>query len=399
MVHVRIQLMAHEYAYFDHSATTPVDERVLAAMLPYFSDRFGNPSSVHTQGQAGDTGLSSARNLTARILRCDPNQITFTSGASESNNLALVGTAFARREETGVNVLISSPVEHPSVLNTLKWLESAHGFQVQNSPVDIYGRVIVEDLEPMLTDKVALVSVIYANNEVGTINPVGLISKLCNERGIPLHTDATQAPACLPVDLQFLPVDMLTLGAHKFYGPKGVGVLVHPDPSPFKRLLHGGRQESGLRPGTENVALIVGLAKALELSVQLREETSHKTTTQRDRIIQAVLEGIDGVRLTGHPHERMPHHASFVFENLESNTLLTALDLEGFACSAGSACKVGNPQPSAILLAMGYEESWALGSLRVSLGRETQDEAVDRFCGILPAVVERLRSANPVGNS
>lgn len=393
-VHVRICHMMQDYAYFDHSATTPVDERVLEAMLPYFNERFGNPSSVHKQGQAADAGLSSARILIADLLGCSPGQITFTSGASESNNLALVATALARRESTGAQVLISTALEHPSVLNTLQWLKDAHGFRIEYAPVDSFGKVIVEGLERLITNDVAMVSVIYANNEIGTLNPIGQISELCRAHGIPLHADATQAPAYLPVDRQFLPVDMLTLGAHKFYGPKGVGVLVHPDPSLISPLLHGGSQEGGLRPGTENVALIVGMAKALELSTQLRAESSRKAASQRDRIIQAVLEGIEGVKLTGHPLDRLPHHASFAFENLESNALLAALDLEGFACSAGSACKVGNPRPSAILLALGFERSWALGSLRVSLGRSTRDDDIDRFRDVLPAVVGRLRAAN-----
>jgi cysteine desulfurase len=394
LVHVRILAMQANYSYFDHAATTPVDERVLAAMLPYFSTVYGNPSSVHQYGQAGESALANARARTAGLLKCEPEQVIFTSGASESNNLGLTSLAFTRRKQSGANILISTAVEHPSVLKALRWLESAHGFELKLVPVDAYGQADPDDLRPLLSERVAFVSMIFANNEVGTINPIQRIGDLCREHGIPLHSDATQATAYLAVDQQSLPVDFLTLGAHKFYGPKGVGVFIRPATSSMSPLSHGGSQEHGLRPGTENVALIIGFAEALDLAIQLREGTARNASVQRDRIIRFVLERIEGAVLTGHPVQRLPHHASFAFDHLESNALLAALDLEGFACSAGSACKVGDPQPSSVLLAMGLEGPWALGSLRISLGRATTDDAVERFCEVLPGIIDRLRAAH-----
>jgi cysteine desulfurase len=390
----RIAGMMEAPAYFDHSATTPVDARVLEAMTPYFKQAFGNPSSVHRWGQEAEAALTSARELVARLLACDPASITFTSGASESNNLALAGLAL-KRKRGGADGLLSTPVEHPSVLRTLSWLEGEHGFNLKLLPVDANGLIDPSDLEHELSERTALASIIYANNEVGSIHPIPELTAICHEAGVPIHSDATQATNYLPLSIPELQVDLLSLGAHKFYGPKGIGLLYSRPGLELEPLLHGGSQEHGLRPGTENLALIVGLAEALKIALAERESETARLKTLRDRIIYMVGNEIPLSRLTGHPTQRLPHHASFAFQGLESNALLAALDVQGFACSAGSACKVGDPEPSRVLTAMGLDRSWSLGSLRVSLGRGTSESQVDRFCQVLPPTVERMRSASP----
>jgi cysteine desulfurase len=385
--------MTVQAAYFDHSATTPLDERVLAPMLPYFSQSFGNPSSVHRWGQDAEAALTGARDSAAAMLQCRPDAISFSSGASESNNLGLVGIAERQRKQ-GKSRLISTPVEHPSVLNTLRWLEAERGFELTLLPVDSTGLVAPTSLEKSLDECTALVSIMYANNEVGTINPIADLGALCRRAGVPFHTDATQATCFLPMNIPDLNVDMLTLGAHKFYGPKGIGLLyVRPGLEP-ERLLHGGSQEHGIKPGTENIPLIVGLVQAMKLAFDERETSAARLRELRDAIITTVAREIPASALTGHPDLRLPNHASFAFEGIESNALLAALDLQGFACSAGSACKVGDPEPSRVLTAMGFDRKWALGSLRVSLGRSTTREQVERFCQILPEIISRVRSAS-----
>lgn len=387
-----------EPAYFDHSATTPLHEKALAAMLPYFDRDFGNPSSVHRWGQQADAALLDAYQATASLLGCEPDSLTFTSGASESNNLGLVGLALARRKQQGQTRLVSTPVEHPSVLNTLRWLEAEHGFALDLLPVDEFGRVDPEQLRATLSERTALVSIIYANNEVGSINPVSQLGEICRAAQVPFHSDATQATSFLPMEIADLNVDLLSLGAHKFYGPKGVGMLYVRPGLDLEHLFHGGSQGRGIKPGTENVPLIAGMVAALELAFAERVPLAARLSAWRDRIIHTILDTVPGSRLTGHPTQRLPNHASFVFDGIESNALLAALDLQGFACSAGSACKVGDPEPSRVLTAMGLSREWALGSLRVSLGRSNTSEQVDRFCSLLPEIVARLRHiTSPAG--
>lgn len=360
-------------------------------MLPYFTLMYGNPSSVHRWGQEAEAAVSAARELTASLLDCDESALSFTSGASESNNLALVGTAFARRHTGGANQLVSTGVEHPSVLNTLRWLEHEHGFEMHLLPVDSTGLVDPSALEDALSEGTALVSIIYANNEVGTINPIPELGRICQQAGVPFHSDATQATCYLPMQIPDLHVDLLSLGAHKFYGPKGIGLLYIRPGLVLEHLLHGGSQEGGIRPGTENTPLIVGLAEALKFAFEERDPLSERLRELCDRIVSVVSRDIPSSTLTGHPSRRLPNHVSFAFQGLESNALLAALDLEGFACSAGSACKVGDPEPSRVLTAMGFDREWSLGSLRVSLGRATREQQVDHFCQILPGIVDRLR--------
>jgi cysteine desulfurase len=377
--------------YLDHAATTPVDPRVLAAMLPHFSQKYGNPSSVHTFGQQADAAVEAARAGVAAVLGCSASEVIFTGCGSESDNLALRGTAFAERERRSADRLLISPVEHAAVLQTARQLQQHHGFQIDWLRVDEHGRVAPDELRGKLTRATAVVSIVYANNEVGSINPIPALAAECRATGIPFHTDAVQAASQLPVEVQTLGVDLLALGAHKFYGPKGVGALYVKDGLALLPWLTGGGQEHGLRAGTHNVPLIVGLAEALRLTSLERAQRNAHMASLRERIIHGVLERVPGAQLTGHPAERLPNHASFVLRGADGNALLAALDLEGFACSSGSACKSAAPEPSEILLALGLPPELALGSLRVTVGKDTRPDDVDRFLDVLPRVIARLR--------
>jgi cysteine desulfurase len=377
--------------YLDYAATTPVDERVIAAMLPYFSQAFGNPSSVHTLGQRAEAAVEDAREGVARALSCLPSEVVFTSCGTESDNLALRGAAHAARSLRGADRILISPVEHHAVSHTARQLERVHGFRVEELPVDRYGMVDPQVVERRLSPDVAVVSVIHANNEIGTINPIAEIGALCRKIGIPFHTDSVQAAAYLPVDVQALNVDLLSLGAHKFYGPKGVGALFVRKGTPLFAAQTGGGQEGGLRAGTQNVPYIAGMAKALELAQEERAERCARLIPLRDRLIGRVLEEVPAAQLTGHPETRLPNHASFVFEGVDGNALLMLLDAEGFACSSGSACKTGSPEPSEVLAAIGLERSWALGSLRLTLGLGSTPAEVESFLAALPPAVEKIR--------
>jgi cysteine desulfurase len=381
--------------YLDHAATTPVDPRVLAAMLPHFSQTYGNPSSVHTFGQQADAAVEAARDTVAFILGCAPSEVIFTGCGSESDNLALRGAALAERERRAADRLLISPVEHAAVLQTARQLHQHFGFHIDWLRVDGYGRVVPEELRTKLSSATAVVSIVYANNEIGSINLIPTLAAECRAAGIPFHTDAVQAASQLPVEAQTLGVDLLALGAHKFYGPKGVGALYVRDGLALLPWLTGGNQEHGLRAGTHNVPLIVGLAEALRLTFQERAQRNAHLAALRDRIIHSVLERVPDAQLTGHPTERLPNHASFVMSGVDGNALLTALDLEGFACSSGSACKSGTPEPSEILLALGLPPALALGSLRVTVGKDTRPDDVDRFLDVLPRIVARIRRLSP----
>lgn len=377
--------------YLDYAATTPVDERVLEKMLPYFKTNFGNPSSIHMWGQQADAAIEEARESVAFSLGSRPEEIVFTSCGTESSNLALRGVAMARRRKTGANHILISPVEHHAVSHTAQQLGEVYGFEIEHLPVDTYGRVDPDDLRHYLRPETALVSVIYANNEIGTINPIAEIGAICRGAGVPFHSDAVQAAAHLPVNVANDKVDMLAIGAHKFYGPKGVGALYVRRDTGLVPSQTGGKQEEGRRAGTQNVPYIVGMAEALSLAQTEAVTWIERVTLLRDHLIGGVLEEIPNARLTGHPVERLPNHASFVFEGADGNLLLMLLDSAGFACSSGSACKVGDPQPSEVLTAIGLSRSWALGSLRVTLGRETTAGQIDAFLRALPDLVQRAR--------
>lgn len=378
--------------YLDYAATTPVDVRVAQAMLPYFTELFGNPSSAHFFGQQTEAVLTTSRQKVASLLNTQPNEIVFTSGGTESNNLALRGVALAQREKKGANHLLVSEIEHHAVLHTAKQLADHFGFELEFLPVDEYGMVSPEDVRNMIRPKTALVSVIYANNEIGTINPIRAIADACHEKKVIFHSDAVQAAAHLPIDVRIEGVDLLTIGAHKFYGPKGIGALFIHRGTPIMPLNTGGGQENDLRAGTENIPYIVGLATALELARQDLKDNTERMTQMRDNLISTVLGKIKRVKLTGHPLLRLPNHVSFAFEGMNSNYLLTLLDAAGFACSSGSACKAGLSKPSEVLLAMGFSKNWAKGSLRVTLGRQTTQDQIQAFCEILPTLVEKARS-------
>lgn len=377
--------------YLDYSATTPVDSRVIDAMNPYFAASFGNPSSVHRYGQVAEAAVDSARETVASVLNCAPDEVIFTSCGSESDNLAIRGAAYARRAKTGVKWILAARTEHPAVTNTLKHLEKHEGFLVEWLDVDSRGCVTPETVAGAICNETAVVSVMYANNEIGTINPITEIAALCHANNILFHTDAVQAAAYLPVDVQALGVDMMSLGAHKFYGPKGVGALYVRKGTPLTSHLTGGGQEFGLRAGTQNVPYIVGFAEALRLTNEERAQRIVHVQPLRDQIIGAVLESIPDSQLTGDMESRLPHHASFAFKGVDGNLLLTLLDAAGFACSSGSACKTGNPEPSEVMNAIGLSREWGLGSLRVTLGKDTTSEEVGSFLSVLPGLVERAR--------
>ena len=377
--------------YLDFAATTPVDERVLSMMQPYFSEVFGNSSSVHIYGQQAEAALEKARESVAESLNCGTDEVVFTSCGSESDNLALRGVAFATRKLRNADHILISPVEHHAVSRTAEQLAHLNGFEIEYLPVNEFGLVSPEVVAARLRPTTAIVSIICANNEIGTVNPIGEIGAICHEHGIPFHTDAVQGAAYLSTDVQALNVDLCSIGAHKFYGPKGIGALFVRKGTPILPVLTGGGQEFGLRAGTHNTPLIVGLAEAFHLAVTERSDRVTRLKPLRDRLITGVLEEIPDSRLTGHPIQRMPNHASFVFRDVDGNALLTMLDVEGFACSSGSACKTGDPEPSEVLTAMGLAPEWALGSLRVTLGTSTTAVQVESFLKILPQVVSRAR--------
>ncbi|MBK9926200.1 MAG: cysteine desulfurase [Anaerolineales bacterium] len=380
--------------YFDYSATTPVDSRVLDAMTPYFSASFGNPSSVHRFGQIAESAIDSARETVARILNCRPDEIIFTSCGSESDNLAIRGAAYAMREKTGAKQILASRTEHPAITKTLLHLEKYEGFLIEWLDVNEQGMVTPEVVAKAISNNTAVVSVMYANNEIGTINPIKEIAAICHAKNVLFHTDAVQAAAYLHVDVNKLGVDMMSLGAHKFYGPKGVGALYVRKGTPLISTLTGGGQEFSLRAGTQNVPYIVGFAEALRLTYEERERRVEHVRPLRDKIIGTVLETIPDSRLTGDMESRLPQHASFAFKDVDGNLLLTLLDAAGFACSSGSACKTGNPEPSEVMNAIGLSRDWGLGSLRVTLGTHTTSSDIESFLKALPELVQKARKLN-----
>lgn len=381
-----------EPIYLDYAATTPVDARVLEAMLPYLREDFGNPSSVHVFGRRAEKALEQARRTVAEVLQCAPAEVFFTGCGSEADNLAVRGLAFTARAARGADHVITTPIEHEAVLATVHQLRDHFGFEVTELPVDAAGRVSAAAVERALRPTTALVAVMLANNEIGTVQPIAEIAAVCAARGVPLHTDAVQAASQLDVDVRQLGVTTLALGAHKFYGPKGVGALYVRAGTRLLPAQTGGGQERGLRAGTQNVPYIVGLAEALRLTAAERATHNARFRAWRERLIDAVLATIPESRLTGHRSERLPNHASFVFHGVNGNDLLMHLDLTGIAASSGSACKTGDPRPSGVLLALGLPPEWALGSLRVTVGRGTTDAHLDQLLAVLPGLVHKLRA-------
>ena len=360
-------------------------------MLPFYQHQFGNPSSAHFFGQKGEGAVEEARLTVSKAFNCAVENIIFTSGGTESDNLALRGTSFFARKSRDVNRILTTPVEHPAVANTVRQLQEIFGFDVDYLSVDSFGMVAPDEVKKKITKHTSLVSVIYANNEIGTINPIKEIGSICRLKGVPFHTDAVQAAAHLAINTEVENIDLLTIGAHKFYGPKGVGVLIKRGNVAIVPTQTGGSQEQGLRAGTHNVPYIVGLAKALELARRSFELTETKLRSLRDRLIESVQTQIPDVKLTGHPTQRLSNHASFIFKGIDGNQLVIVLDRAGFACSSGSACKTGNPKPSEVLKAIGVPDDWALGSLRVTLGNQTTKEELNSFVASLVGIVARLR--------
>lgn len=375
--------------YLDHSATTPVDPRVVEAMLPFFTEKFGNPSSLHRWGQVALSALDAARQTVADILDASPKEIIFTSGGSESDNLALRGVALALRAKG--NHIITTPIEHHAVLNTAAQLEKEFGFEVTRVPVDRMGRVNPDDVARAITPRTILVSVMYANNEVGTIEPLAEIAKIAKARGVIFHTDAVQAGGYLPVNVNELGVDLMSLGAHKFHGPKGVGVLYARTGTPLLPTQTGGSHERNRRAGTENVPYIVGFATALKIAQSERETTNVRLQAMREKLIEGILERVVGAQLTGDPKNRLPGHASFVIPGAIGDEMVLGLDLAGVAGSTGSACTAGSLEPSHVLAAMGYPADLARGALRLTLGRENTDADVEYAVGAVMDVVKKLR--------
>ena len=380
--------------YLDHAGTTPTDPRVLEAMLPYFTQLYGNPSSVHTVGQEARHALDNSRERVARVLGCRTSEVVFTSGGTESDNAAIIGAATALRE-TG-NHIITSSVEHHAVLHTCQYLENL-GFEVTYLPVDQFGAVSPEQVYNATGAGTTVVSLMYANNEIGTINPIAEISQAVQRRAreldrtIVMHTDAVQAAGFLDLNVRSLNVDMMSLSGHKFYGPKGTGVLFVRRGTPFLPLLLGGGQERERRSGTENIAGIVGLATALELANAGRDAASGHCAALRDRIIGEVSATIPDASLNGNPTERLPNNINFSFEGVEGESILLGLDMAGVAASSGSACSSGSLEPSHVLLALGQTAEQARSSLRITLGKDNTDEEVDYLLGVLQDLVARLR--------
>jgi cysteine desulfurase len=374
--------------YLDHSATTPTDPRVVEAMLPYFSEAFGNASSIYTLGRRSHQALDDAHAVIASILNCRLTEIVFTGGGSEGDNLAIKGLAFAARRRG--NHIITSAIEHDAVLHTCQQLERS-GYEVTYLQPDAAGRITPADVEHALRDDTALVSIMYANNEIGTIEPVAEIGALCRSRRVPFHVDAVQAGPYLDLDVERLQVDLLTLSAHKFYGPKGVGILYARQGTRLQPQIVGGSQERNRRAGTENVPGIVGAAEALRLAYEERQHEVTRLRALRDRLIAGLL-ALPGARLTGHSSERLPQHASVAFDHVEGESLLLSLDLRGIAASSGSACSTGAVDPSHVLTAIGLSPSEARGHLRLTLGRSSTDADVDAVLAALPDVLASLRA-------
>lgn len=376
--------------YLDNAATTAVDPRVVAAMAPFWTEEYGNPSSIYGLGRHAAAALEDARSRVAAILNCTPMEVTFTGCGSESDNLALRGVGLAQAAR-GRRHLITTPIEHHAVLHTANDLAERFDFEVTYVPVDRRGWVDPDAVRRAIRSDTALISVMYANNEVGTIEPIAEIGAIAREHGIAFHTDAVQAGGYLALDVRALNVDLLALSAHKFHGPKGIGLLYVRHGTRFAPVLTGGGQERGRRPGTENVPYIVGLATALELAQAARHADTERLAGLRDHLARELLARIAGAELTGHPAQRLPGHVSLVIRDVEAEGLLIALDLAGVAASSGSACASGLPTPSHVLTALGYSPQEALGALRLTLGRQNTDEDVDFVISELPQIVSRLR--------
>ena len=376
--------------YLDHAATTPVDSRVIEAMLPYFTQRYGNPSSIYAAGRDARAALDHARARIARLLNCQAREIVFTSGGTESDNLAIKGVAWWHRLQGRGNHIVTTAFEHHAVLHSTQYLEK-FGFAVTYVRPGPDGLVRVEEIEAALRPDTVLISVMYANNEIGTIQPIAEIGRLARERGITFHTDAVQAAGMLPLDVEALSADLLSLSAHKFYAPKGVGLLYVRHQTPILWQQHGGAQESNRRAGTENVPGIVAMATALELAYAELEQRNAHIQRLRDRLIDGLLTRIPGTRLNGDRERRLPNNVNVSFEGVDGETVLLNLDMHGIAASSGSACTTGSTEPSHVLLSLGLHPEAVSSSIRLTLGKDNTEAEIDRTLDVLEETVIRLR--------
>ncbi|MBQ6112910.1 MAG: cysteine desulfurase NifS [Synergistaceae bacterium] len=380
----------------DHTATTPTSPEVLKAMIPYFGEKFGNPSSVYSFSRESRKAIEKARTQVANALNADPSEIYFTSSGTEADNWALKGT-LEKAKISGKNHIITTAIEHHAILHTCDYLKKFEGAEVTYLPVNSEGLVSVDDVKNAITDKTALVSIMFANNEVGTIEPISEIGALCRERKIPFHTDAVQAAAHLKIDVKAMNIDMLSMSAHKMYGPKGVGALFLRKGLSPENFMHGGAQERRRRASTENIAGIVGFGEAMEILQGRLENDKAVNSARRDRLIAGILEKIPHAKLNGATGDkRLPNNINFSFIGVEGETLLLDLDSKGISASTGSACSSESLDPSHVLLALGLKHEMAHGSLRFTIGRLTTDEQIDYVLNVLPEIVAKRRAMSPL---
>lgn len=382
--------------YLDNSATTAVDEEVLKTILPYFTEQFGNASSLHSFGREAKEALENSRAKVANLINAEKDEIIFTAGGTESDNIAIKGTAFKHKNKG--NHIITTSIEHPAVLNTCKFLET-QGFKVTYLPVDTEGFISIEDLKNAITNKTILITIIHGSNEIGTIQPLKEIGKIAKENEIYFHTDAVQSVGKIKVDVKENNLDLLSLSSHKIYGPKGVGALYIRKGVKIETIIHGGGHEHGLRSSTENIPGIVGLAKACELAKERFNLDIPRIEKLRDKLIDDVLENIEDSYLNGPRKNRLPQNANFRFDYVEGESLVLYLDSKGIACSTGSACSSTSLKPSHVLTAIGLRAEQAHGSLRITIGRENTEEEIDYVLEVLPEIVKTLRKMSPLGKN
>ena len=379
--------------YLDYAAATPTDPRVLRAMLPYFREKFGNTMSLHTFGQEAKQALEESRERAAGLIGAKSDEIIFTGSASESNNLALKGVGFANRNK-GKHIIISQ-IEHPCIMESAEWLKY-QGFKITKLPVDSSGFVNPEDARKAIRKETILVSIIHASNEIGTIQPIEKIGKICREKEVYFHTDAAQSFGKIPINVNKINIDLLTASSHKMYGPKGAALLFVRKGVKIEPILHGGGQEQGLRSSTVNLPAIVGFAKACEVAQKERKKESERLSKLRDKLIKGIIQKIKGSHLNGHSTKRLPNNINFWFEFIEGESMVIQLDLMGIAASTGSACSSVKLEPSHVLLAIGLKHEQAHGSLRLTLGKRTKESEINYLLKVLPVVVNNLRKISPL---
>lgn len=382
--------------YMDYAATTPVDPEVIRAMMPYFTEKFGNPSTIYLYGREAKAAIEGAREIFAKAINADVSEIVFTSGGTESNNFAIKGVAYANKKKG--NHIITTKIEHHAVLEPCHFLEK-EGFTVTYLPVDRDGVVNPEDVKKAITDKTVLVSIMLANNEIGVLQPVAEIGRITTEKGVSLHTDAVQALGNVPINVAELNIDLLSVSGHKIYGPKGIGALFIKKGTKMVSFMHGGEQERKRRAGTENVAGIVGFGKAVEITMKKMPAESKRLTILRDKLIKGIMEKVMDVELNGHPAKRLPGNVNLSIKYIEGEAMILNLDMEGICASTGSACTSGSLEPSHVLTALGLNHESAHCSVRFTLGRYTIESDVKKVLSVLPKIVKRLRTLSPLSKA